>query len=368
MKHRLAPLQFLPPSINTSWFVPSDDPNSVSIKRDLGSDVCLPLPLFWYDPAWYQVTVEQADFLAVAVAEMDVLVSCLRSDVSVPSRDSIFHAGRMVDAEAKTKRRYGRLVPYRNERYGFSVADFDDASIIDLRIVVARDFSGRFAYSPAQIQRWEATPTTAPVAGGGWIPAASFPPDVVSMEHLTNKISQLRNLAPSAAIFLSVGPYRIDEELPALVNAKPDGLILRLDELSVEGLQLAEILCRTRQLLDQCGGEAIPLWVVPGEISPDDAVKLVAMGASAVAIDAWCNELLEQTESAQPHESMNEHSLTIRSHQYDSRWGDFATHVVGDRIERFRGLFESLQNIEKKERLGSYDPDWVKSLGVRQLR
>jgi len=367
MKHRLSPLQLLPPPINTSWVAASNGPNRVSIQRDHGDPVHLPLPLFWYDPAWYQVTAEQADSLAVAVAEMDVLVACLRSEVSGPSSDSIIHAGRTIDGEAKIQHRYNRLVPYRNERYGFSITDLDDAAIVDLRIVVSRDITGRFAYRPAQIQRWETTLTMAPVAGGGSIPAATFPPDVVSIEHIASKISQLRCMAASAAIFVSIDPYRIDDELPGLVKAKPDGLILRLGELSVDGLQLVEILCRTRQRLDQCGGEAMPLWVVPGAITADDAVKLIAMGASAVAVDAWCNELLEQTESTQSEDVIAEHSVTVRSHQYDSRWGDFAAQVVGERIERFRGLFESLQRIEKKEQLASYDPDWASRLGVRQL-
>ena len=43
-----------------------------------------------------------------------------------------------------------RIVPYRPERYGLSDRDFDDARIIDVRLAMNRDESGRFAFSPEQ--------------------------------------------------------------------------------------------------------------------------------------------------------------------------------------------------------------------------
>ena len=86
-----------------------------------------------------------------------------------------------------------------------------------------RDESGRFAFSPEQLERWEATPESHPLAGGGWVPSASFPPDVPSMQQLSSKLNQLRDLSPGAAVFVSIGSYRLDQELAQVVAANPDG-------------------------------------------------------------------------------------------------------------------------------------------------
>ncbi len=75
-----------------------------------------------------------------------------------------------------------------------------------------------------------------------------------------------------------MGPYRLEDELPPIIAAKPDGLILRLDEVDLEGLQLAALTRRARQLMKQAGAKQLPLWIVPGAITPDDAAKLIAPG------------------------------------------------------------------------------------------
>ncbi len=155
-----------------------------------------------------------------------------------------------------------------------------------------RDDTGRFAYSASQIERWEATPSDHPVSGGGWVPSATFPPDVISLQQLGGKFEQLRMLSPSAAVFVSIGPWRLEKELPAVVACQPDGVILRLDELQSDqsdGMELAALTRHARRLVDQAGSRQIPLWIVPGPISVLDAVKLIALGASAVAIDQWCD-------------------------------------------------------------------------------
>ena len=260
------------------------------------------VPLFWYDPPWHDVSADAADVIATAVAELGVLVSALRRDLSGVDREPGFHATEREENEQdddagdseEAFEPLPRIVPYRPERYGLSDRDFDAARIIDVRLLMTRDPSGRFAYSPQQIERWEATPAGEPLAGGGWVPSATFPPDVASMQHLSSKLSQLRALSPTAAVFVSMGPHRLNKELPEIIANKPDGLILRLDELPLDGLQLASVTRHARQLIDQMVGEEFPLWVVPGEITPDDAVKLIACGASAVAIDDWCNPIIEQ--------------------------------------------------------------------------
>ncbi|TWT81882.1 hypothetical protein CA13_33370 [Planctomycetes bacterium CA13] len=369
MKQRLSPLHLLPPPTNTPWTGGSLNPVRSEIRRKFGASVPLPLPLFWYDPPWHEVTADQADNLAVGVGELGVLVAALRSDLAGPDCEPVFHSGRdseSVDGEDTTVHRsYPRMLPYRSERYGLTVGDFDGSSVVDLRLSIQRDVSGRFAYSPSQIQRWEATPTTSPVAGGSWVPAATFPPDVVSIEHLETKVEQLRRLVDSAAVFISLGPYRLEKELPAIVATHPDGIILRLDEISLEGLELAALTRRARYVMDAAKANTVPLWVVPGKVSPDDAVKLIALGASAVAVDSWCNELIHETHMTGKDATLSYSSPT--SHQYDPRWGEFAKGKLGERIQRVEGLFESLQSVANNERLGSLSATWAKTLGVLAL-
>ncbi len=370
MEHRLAPLHLLPPPADTPWTGAFVDLERGSISRRHGESITVGLPLFWYDPPWYQVTLSQADNISVAVGELGVLVSALRSDLSGPGSESVFHSGREVPSDESDKpelRRYSRMVPYRPERYGFVVKDFDACNIIDLRLTMPRDVTGRFAYSPAQIQRWESAPSTAPVAGGGWVPAATFPPDVESIDHLGSKVRQLRRLADSAAIFLSIGPFRTGAELPKLLAAEPDGVILRLDEIQLDGLELATLTHRMRVMMDQQHCESLPLWVVPGAITPDDAVKLVALGASAIAIDSWCNPLIDLTRESQSGSSRDPRPGNVK-HEYDPRWGDFARDNLEDLTERFLGLFEALHSIEPGERLGSFNSSWAKALGIHGLR
>jgi hypothetical protein len=323
--------------------------------------VDLALPLFWYDPRWSNLTTTQADDLAVAVSRYDVLVSALQSDLSGPDTQTKFHSpqGAQTDdppPEQQPPAFLPRIVPYRPERYGLSPSDFDEATIIDVRLMMPRDTSGRFAYSPEQIARWESQQELEE-AEGDWVPAASFPPDVDSFESLSAKLHQLRQLAPSAAVFTSIGPYRMEKEIPLALGSHPDGLIVRFDEVALEPLQLAALTRRARQLMNTAKATDTPLWIVPGEITPDDAVKLVALGADAIGVDAWCNPMLDESQFAQ-------------SSHYSSRinFDELAEETLYDHIERFSGLYLSLQRVPKGERLGSFSSSWAKTLDVKALR
>lgn len=362
--HRLAPLCLPPPPTATAWQgVASQSPQLDIACRD-GSVVTLPTPLFWYAPDWYQLEVDLADLLAFASSQRGILVAALRSELGAPQRAPLLF-GDASGAEATAAP--PRLVPYRPERYGLSVRDFDDAAIIDVRLTLARDPSGRFAFPPAQIQRWESTPADEPLSGGSWVPATSFPPDVVSAKHLASKLTQLRFLAPSAAVFLSLWPYRLSEELPQLLAGKPDGIILRLDRLNLDGLQLARVVRKARQLLDQCGGGRLPLWVVPGDVSADDAVKLIALGASAVAIDSWCERVRESAiQSRVSSAGARLGYAAAESDSPESLLKMIDQQMSGD-LERFLGLYLSLDQVAADQRLGSFDSGWAEALGVPLL-
>ena len=359
---RLAQLYLLPPKITTPWTGAEGLSVQTRISRKDRTSLTLDLPLFWYDPPWYLLPTQLADEMAVAVAQMDVMVSAMASDLVPPNTRPTFFSNQTPDPiepeddddepVIPDPTYLPRMVPYRPERYGLSPEDFDHSWLIDVRLMMSRDASGRFAYSPDQIARWEATPDDQPLAGGGWVPAATFPPDVDTIEQLTTKFDQLRKLAPNAAVFASTGPYRLADEIPAIVKAAPDGVIVRLDEVALDGLQLAALTRRARHFMNEAGGKKLPLWLVPGEISADDAVKLVALGASAIGIDSWCDPLLQECQpsgySRPPVEEIVYNGLTSR-------------------IDRFTGLYLSLQRVKKKERLGSFRMTWANTLGVLPL-
>ncbi|MGB7343732.1 MAG: hypothetical protein WBD20_05945 [Pirellulaceae bacterium] len=356
MQDRLASLYLLPPPANTPWAGTPGQTIQSQVVRAESDPLTIKLPLFWYDPLWSNLSTQQADDLAVAVSRYDVLVSALHSDLSGPDTQSTFHAPQTVEPEDETPTTptfFPRIVPYRPERYGLSPSDFDQATIIDVRLMMPRDTSGRFAYSPEQIARWESKPEVE----GAWVPAATFPPDVDSFERLSSKLNQLRLLAPAAAVFTSIGPYRLEEEVPLALSSQPDGLIVRFDEVALEPLQLAALTRRARQLMNTAKAKKTPLWIVPGEITADDAVKLVALGADAIGVDAWCNPLMDDSQFNQ-------------SSHYSSRvdFDELAEEFLYDRIERFSGLYLSLQRVPRKERLGSFSSAWATTLGVKALR
>ena len=161
MEHRLAPLYLLHPPASTPWAGTPGQTLRSKIKRKEAEPLQLELPLFWYDPRWCDVPADIADQLAISVSRNNVLVSALRSDLSSVEEDSEFHKELVLETEKGDEpietqgpaRHYPRIVPYRPERYGLSPKDFDDAMIIDVRLMMSRDTSGRFAYSPDQIAK-----------------------------------------------------------------------------------------------------------------------------------------------------------------------------------------------------------------------
>lgn len=371
MHDRLSKLLLASPPAETPWSGPPPEWQHPPITRRDGKEVHIELPLFWYDPAWHQLPTDRANALAFAVGRLGILLAALRSDLASANSHSAFHDDPVesdVDdgSQPSSQSRYetlGRIVPYRPERYGLSARDFDGARVIDVRLTMHRDETGRFAYSAAQIERWEATPTGHPVSGGSWVPSATFPPDVASMEHLAVKLDQLRSLAPQAAVFVTLGPWHLPQDLTAVIASQPDGVILRLDELNADGIDLACLTRQTRRLVDQAGGAHLPLWIVPGPISVDDAAKLVALGASAVAIDGWCDELWDAA-SGQSHSTSARLGFSGTLSTSVSQLSRIVTDELVPMVNRFRGLLSSLQVVPQKQCLTSLDPQWCERLGL----
>jgi len=372
MNDRLDKICFLPPPADTPWTGPPPDSPGVRIRRRDDRQVHIGLPLFWFDPPWHHVDARVADQIAVAIAELGIVVSALRSDLSTDEGEPQFCVPSKPDEDApaiesdeETESLFlPRMLPYRAERYGFHPDDFVGARIVDVRLSIARDPEGHFGYSPERIARWEATPEDEPLAGGGWVPAASFPPDVESFEQLDAKLQQLRQLSPHAAVFVSFGPHRLREELPKILASKPDGVILRLDDIQLTGMQLAEVTVLSRQMIDEVSSE-LPLWIVPGPMTADDAAKLVALGASAVAVDAWCSEIvaaaiqMPQTTSGQPGYSSLGVDNTVVQQEMEEQ--------LLPKIARFQGLSTSMDTIPGDQRLASLSGRWAKAVGIPAL-
>lgn len=368
MHDRLAKLIFTSPPADTQWTGPPAEWKHPVIQRGDGRQIQIDLPLFWYDPPWYRIPTDRANSLAVAVAQLGVLVAALRSDLAPSNAPSPFHDEALAEhhRDDGPDRLPARIVPYRPERYGLADRDFDGATIVDVRLTMHRDESGRFAYSAPQIERWEATPSGQPVSGGSWVPSATFPPDLVSMQHLGTKLDQLRMLSPDAAVFVSIGPWHLEKELIAVATSQPDGVILRLDELTNsdrDGMELAVLTQHARQLMDRAGFPQTPLWIVPGAISADDAAKLIALGASAVAIDDWCNDLWELAKNQDRSAAARLGYASMSSNtSFLSQQTSDALHPL---ITRFTGLLHSMQLLPRDQRLTCLSQRWCQQLGLR---
>lgn len=353
---RLSNLHLLPPPKSGIWAANQLFSATRSITRRDQTTVPIEAPLFWYDPPWIRLPTDLAGRLAYAVADLDVIVSALHRDVSEESKTCELFLPIENDDNNGAPQFLPRMTPYRAERYGFSTTDFDQASIVDVRLSSSPDISGRIAYSPEQMERWERTPEDSPIGGGGYVAASSFPADVVSLKQARVKLDQLRILAPTAAVFVSIGPYRLEEEIAAALVSKPDGIIVRIDQGEIEGIQLAALVHRARDLMDQHRSAGIPLWVVPGQISPRDAAKLIALGASAVAIDAWCNPLIDLLQEK------------VRESRYDRSIHEqvpaLAAQYLWDAIDHVIGLVSSVDpQATVAQSLGTYHPRWAKACG-----
>ncbi len=366
MHERLAELLFVSPPSDTAWTGPAPDWKHPAIRLRSGVSIELDFPLFWDDPPWYSLPLDRASALAVAVAQCGIPVSALRSDLAAadgasPLHDPLSSSGESDDAPSGAA--LPRIVPYRPERYGVEHRDFDGATIIDVRLTMERDESGRFAYSPAQLQRWEGTAKDHPVAGGSWVPSASFPPDVLSIQHLGTKLDQLRLLAPTAAVFVSIEPWRLNKELPAVIKSNPDGVMLRLERVAANGLELAAITRHARRLINEVGAADLPLWIVPGPIVPDDAAKLITLGASAVAIDAWCESLWEVALGKNPSAAARLGYTSLHAAKL-SFLSQVVTDQLGPKLMRVVGLLNSIQKVPAAERLTSLEYPWRKRLDL----
>ncbi|WP_231603353.1 hypothetical protein [Neorhodopirellula pilleata] len=345
------------------------------VARSAGDAVSLPMPLFWDSPPWHHWTPMVAACVFEAMRSRGVLVSALRSELG--DRDS---SGIQSDRHAqperhdppdhdrllgeKTRRGSLRMLPYRNERYGMSSLDFDDVSVVDLQLSPPRDASGRIAYSPEQISRWEATTDDQPLSGGGWVPAMTLPPDVPSADHLRSKVDQLRVLCPQAAVIVSITPEWIDKCWPQLVAAGPDAILIRMSQMRIDGISLAKFTLRMIGTMES--GHRIPVWLTPPKsmqsqsLSVSDSIKLIALGVSAIAINGWLDDLIDEIDEIPPPSSFDADPYAKTMITVD----EVLQRLLDPQLEYFEGLYSSLVHDHPRELLGTFDPEIARQLNL----
>jgi len=347
----LPEIGLLPPPLHSPW-VGSTGPEPTTGSPATDSTADQQRTLFWYDPPWHFVSPAIARKIIAAVDALHVPTAVLGRDIGEAS---------IGDALLRHP-----IAPYRPDRYGVQLDDLQHAPMIDIRLARARDYSGRYAYAPEQVTRWlgadvgeeEGMPTT----GATHFPAPGWPAELPTVESLSGKFAQLRLLQPGVQCGLSVTPYFVQQELPAFLKAKPDVVILRMDDSDeLQGMRLATTVVAVRQLVDAHCPHA-RLWVVPPDRpTPDDCAKLYALGANAVAIDWWCQPLIANAPSAGSWQAVESDAT--------NPFLATAKELLYPLFERVAGLLQSCgvqhaSNLTRKH-LVSSDPTIAKQLGIR---
>lgn len=360
----LQSLCLMPPSFDSGRRGVSVAACSYALNRRVGSPIQLSSRLFVDDAPWHWWSPLVARITARVLQQHGVLVSHLASELGPlepnesdddPTAEPKANPGPVNETSP------GKILPYRNERYGLSADDFDDSVVIDLRLSPMRAASGRFAYGADQIGRWESTPEGQPLAGGGWVAGFSFPPDVEDLRGLAAKIDQLRSLAPNAAVILSVTPEWLRENRPGFLACGADALLVRASQVCMQPLHLAAFVRQIAAMeTDREIWLAPPRWSMDEAASVDDCVKLIALGASAIAIDHWLKDAFEEIREI-PQPSV--YAGDPRS-QIETAVAAILDEHLAPSVERFNALLTTLVDGNS---LGTFSGTVAKSLGIRHI-
>ena len=342
MADRFSTLVLVPPKIQHAEVRAEVSIGTWQLSRD--ASINLPSRLFWCDPPWYRYENSLADKIAIAVANQGITVSAARWDLSTDSLPSAYHDGPGARS---------RMLPYRPERFGVSFDDFDQVSSIDLRLVPESDAAGVPVLDLGKVSHFGLGEAIGKEAAIPPLPSLTLPPDVEGMDQLRPKMNQLHALAPQAALFVSILPQRLSEDLPILLAQNPDGVILRCEAASMDALSVTKVLCQSLNLARQAGNN-VSILLAPGKLTGNDAIKLLRVGASAIAIDHWCDELLEEIDQRLSDPSR---SGTVTEQMIEQ----LAKEYLGDRIERFAAS----QTTQQVCNLTANDPAWIDALAQR---
>ena len=325
------PAPTAPPALDAFWL--GEDAMAAVMKTEQHSP-----RLFWDDPPWDYVDATTAQSIYHRVGSLPIAVSALGSHIGEVNRTVQDGDDAMFEH---------RIVPYRAERYGLAAEDIRDAGTIDLRIGFNGAFDRSRAYSENERRRLGLSDTD-----GDW-PAAGLPVECRTMKDVALKVRQLRELGDvlssgatdAMRIHVSLSAACLADHLKDVVAWNVDGLTIRADDEAWSGVPLAAMVRRLRTDLDQADRDEVALWLVPPATTPDeDLAKLVALGASAVAIDHWCDPLIWKSGVATEVETViNE--LAIK-------------------VTRFRSRIRSLRHHGDAIPLGCTDGDVAKRLGL----
>ncbi len=245
-----------------------------------GREVTLPLPLFWFDPPWQDAPVERCLAFAHQLAAAGITVSAIGRELSQQDDDqaAVF---------------FPRMATHRCDRAGWVAQDFENAAIIELRLALIRDRDGRVAYDTRQQLRWANAPDAESDQVIASRNAMSFPPEWDSLDDMIHKVANLRKLS-QAAVFVSLDAANEQWLVPAAIRAGVDGVIV------VYQGDDASLIARTAQRIHAEAGDKPPqLWVVSTQATdPQTWIKCLALGADAIAVDAFCNEHLFGSKAA----------------------------------------------------------------------
>jgi hypothetical protein len=234
----------------------------------------LSFPFFWYEPPWHEATPQRCRSVGDLVGGFGILVGALRREMS--------------DAEAGGDGEYAwpRMAVQRCDRLGWSLEDGQTAKVVELRLGMNRDESGGYSYPRPLADRLlgdqqesgagDATPPSPLV----------FPPEWESLAQMRSKVLQWRHLCGSA-IYVSCDEWHLCDVMAAASVAGADGVIIRYADDPVAAMAWYH------QWASTAGDVWRPrVWLAGGQMTAEDAVKCLALGASAIAIDWICDSWL----------------------------------------------------------------------------
>jgi hypothetical protein len=336
-REKLADLRLVPTPMDRFRRLPAQTKLQVPIRGlapaqqrsgATGSVETIPLPFFWYNPPWHQATLERSRFVADLVGERGVIIAALQSELS--------QNGGGLDGIT-----WPRLAVHRCDRAGWNLADAQSATVIELRLGMDRDAAGAYAYSAAQMERWNSGETPPKQSRIQSLAPLLFPPEWTNLSQLGAKVSQLRSLG-DAAIYVSCDEASIDDVLPAAIAGGSDGVILRCQHDPVSALRRVAIIA---------GGNSQPvapdrhlrIWLVSGKLEPEDAVKCFALGASAISLDWMCDRwLLDDDEERLTAAQRTAINLGLAGQTLEERIQSQVRKRIDSYSSRIAGIVQSL--------------------------
>lgn len=267
------------------------------LRVAIAGKISLPSPLIAYDLPWHRCPPTTCQAIAEQLDRRGISVAGLRSELQWSAAP-----------DQKLDRSGSRLAicPYRPDRFGLQIEDLLGAQIIDIRLHAIFDQHGLPLFDASLLRRWDQR--SAQIADRaeelyGGMRSVAWPPDVASWEKIAGKVSQLRSLAPQAAMAISIDARRLPQALAPLADTSADLIGIFAEQWPLEQTEvLVRLIAEAIDHFAVDPSRSRPsLFVVPpAGLTVVDCLKLLALGVKLVAIDGWCHGLLEPTRQTAP--------------------------------------------------------------------